>query len=168
MPTPTQRSMAIMTVAIALSSIVMMPTSVTAESRILSILSGHTSQPADRNTAKADRLWLFGSSSKATSPPPPQATGITEDRRRIPSGSGAGVTTTQRAVTPHSTAFPVRQTSTTTTTVFQKLETTTHKFESTTKDRYIISAPLQTCPDGQRMNPDRKCVDNYTDPEESK
>lgn len=40
------------------------------------------------------------------------------------------------------------------------------KLESTTHDRAIIMAPLNRCPEGQRMGPDRHCRPNYTDPED--
>jgi len=52
---------------------------------------------------------------------------------------------------------------------FLKSESSTRKatVETTTHDRSIITAPLKTCPEGQRMGPNRNCVDNYTDPEGS-
>lgn len=40
------------------------------------------------------------------------------------------------------------------------------KLETTTMDRSIIMAPLKTCPEGQRMGPDRNCKPNFTDPED--
>lgn len=40
------------------------------------------------------------------------------------------------------------------------------KFETTTHDRTVITAPLKKCPDGQRMYPDRTCGPDFVDPED--
>ncbi|XP_025197090.1 ataxin-2 homolog [Melanaphis sacchari] len=40
------------------------------------------------------------------------------------------------------------------------------KLETTTQVRSIITAPQKTCPEGQRMSPDRNCRPDFTDPED--
>ncbi|NP_001233042.1 uncharacterized protein LOC100575901 precursor [Acyrthosiphon pisum] len=40
------------------------------------------------------------------------------------------------------------------------------KLETTTQDRAIITVPLKSCPEGQRMSPDRICRPKFPDPED--
>lgn len=39
------------------------------------------------------------------------------------------------------------------------------RLETTTMDRSIITVPFKTCPEGQRMGPDRNCKPIFSDPE---